>query len=212
MSTEPRESVNAAGRVSGPARQRPANGQRAESGDEECRRLMEAYQAGDARAFEDLYALLAPQLRRYLLCLSGNATQAEDLLQESFLQIHRARATYRVDRPLRPWAFAIARYVARMELRARTRRRRHETRFPIVDLSLPGDIERLADRELIQSVLGSLGPDHREPLILHHAFGFSFREIGSLLGVRGNTAKVRAHRGLEQLRGRLKQETVDGRA
>jgi DNA-directed RNA polymerase specialized sigma24 family protein len=48
-----------------------------------------------------------------------------------------------------------------------------------------------------------LPSDGREALLLHHVWGFSFVEIGGLLGIRGGTAKLRAHRALTALRSLL---------
>jgi RNA polymerase sigma-70 factor (ECF subfamily) len=84
--------------------------------------LMARYQAGDGEAFERLYARLAPRLRRYLRSLARDPGWAEDLLQETFLHLHRARHTYDCRRPLEPWAYAITRHVFLMSRRARVRR------------------------------------------------------------------------------------------
>src|SRR5690349_15250022 len=86
-------------------------------------RLMAGYQAGDAACFDALYAALAPGLRRYLSALTRDAARAEDLLQETFLRMHKVRHTYDPARPVEPWAFAIARHVFLMAHR-RARRSR----------------------------------------------------------------------------------------
>ena len=83
---------------------------------------MARYQNGSMEAFEHLFATLAPPLRRYLYGFVKDAAIAEDLVQETFLQIHRSRHTYIPPRPVKPWVFAIARHTALMELRRRRRR------------------------------------------------------------------------------------------
>ena len=65
--------------------------------------LMIGYQNGSMGDFEALYSALRQPLLRYLWTFVRNATVAEDLLQETFLQIHRARQTYTPPRPVRPW-------------------------------------------------------------------------------------------------------------
>ena len=62
--------------------------------DTRLRELMQAYQSGRFEAFDDLYAAIAPALRRYLLSHARDAAKADDLVQETFLQLHRARHTY----------------------------------------------------------------------------------------------------------------------
>ena len=84
---------------------------------------MIGYQQGSLDDFEGLYAALKQPLLRYLWTFVRNAATAEDLLQETFLQLHRARRTYQPPRPVRPWIYAITRHVALMHLRSGRRRK-----------------------------------------------------------------------------------------
>jgi RNA polymerase sigma-70 factor (ECF subfamily) len=152
-------------------------------------------------AFERLYAATAPALLGYLTALSRDRTHARDLLQEAFLQVHRARHTYRPDLPARPWLFAIARHVWLMD--RRTRSRRPATGAELPDLPVPPEVERLADHETLRTALETILPDRREALLLHHVWGFTFAEIGRLLGIREDAAKLRSSRGMGDLRRRL---------
>jgi RNA polymerase sigma-70 factor (ECF subfamily) len=63
------------------------------------------------------------------------------------------------------------------------------------------------EREVIVEALSTLAPNQREPVYLHHVMGMSFAEIGSVLGIRANTAKVRAHRGLAHLKKRINSDS-----
>jgi len=170
--------------------------------DQELAEQMGRYQMGELAAFERLYALLAPRLRQYLRSLTFDAAAAEDLLQEAFLQIHRARHTYLPASPVVPWAFAIARNVYRMDRRAAGRRRRYEEPAPeeVPDLPVPAEADGLADRQAVRRALLKVPEDGREPLLLHHVWGLSFGEIGAVLGIRGGAAKVRSHRAMTTLR------------
>ena len=73
--------------------------------------LMSAYQAGHLEAFDRLYAALDDELRSFFRHRSREADRVEDLLQETFLQIHRSRRGYLPGRPVRPWVYAIAKHV-----------------------------------------------------------------------------------------------------
>ena len=159
---------------------------------------MAGYQAGSIEAFERLYAATAPALLGYLTNLSRDRAQARDLLQDAFLQIHRSRHTYRPDLPVRPWLFAIARHMWLMDRRTQTRR--PATGVDLPELPVPPDVEGLADRDTLRSALATLLPDRREALLLHHVWGFSFAEIGQLLGIRPDAAKLRSSRGMGDLR------------
>ena len=170
--------------------------------DQQLSDLMAAYQQGDIGAFEGLFRALRPRLQRYLSVLTRNRSRAEDLLQETFLQVHRSRRTYLPGRPVIPWVFAIARHVYLMDVRTRVRRHRQETAVddPLPEMPVPPEAEGLAERERLQRALGQLPADQIEAVTLHHVWGFTFEEIGATLGIRSGTAKVRAFRGMRRLK------------
>src|SRR5947208_855091 len=74
----------------------------------EPKELMQRYCDGDASAFRELYALLAPRLLGYLLKMARSRAVADDLLQQTFLKVHRARAAYVRGADPVPWMYAIA--------------------------------------------------------------------------------------------------------
>ena len=82
---------------------------------------MTAYVSGDRRAFEQLFARLAPRLHRFFRRSFSTEATADDLLQQTFLKLHKARATYKADMRVAPWAFAIAARVRLDEFRRRKR-------------------------------------------------------------------------------------------
>ncbi len=166
---------------------------------------MVAYQNGDAMAFDTLYGEVAGPILGYLGSLTRDAARAEDLLQETFLQVHRVRHTFEPGRPVKPWLYAIARNVFLMERRARGRRGRHEglADDELPDVPVPAEAESLADRDAVRRALARIDPERREALLLHHVVGFSFKEVGAVLGVTAGAAKLRAHRGVVELRGIL---------
>src|SRR5687768_11169481 len=89
--------------------------------DELLQNLMRRYQEGDEEAFVQIYRLMAGPIQRYLSRFT-DASRVGDLAQETFLQMHRARRTYRSELPFRPWLYAIARHVALQGLRKQGRR------------------------------------------------------------------------------------------
>src|SRR5438309_4972649 len=70
---------------------------------------MDRYAQGDDAAFSELYDALAPRLYGYLLRQTRNNARAEDLVQQTFLQMHCARGRFVRGADVVPWAFAIAR-------------------------------------------------------------------------------------------------------
>lgn len=167
--------------------------------------LMIAYQGGKLEAFESLYSWLAPKLRGYLSSLTWNQSLAEDLLQETFLQIHRSRRTYMPPRPVQPWAFAIARHVYLMHRRATSRRTKFEASelSELPEIPVPPEMQQFGTHEDVWHAIAKLADDRREAVLLHHVWGFSFGEIGAMLGIREGTAKLRAHRAIHSLRAML---------
>lgn len=163
---------------------------------------MAAYQAGDESAFERLYGELAGPLKGFLTSLTRNAARADDLLQETFFHVHRARHTWDPARSARAWVYAIAHNVFLMACRTDRRRGRNEE-LPseeLPDLPVPAEAESLATRDLVTRALGKLPVDRREAVLLHHVEGLSFQEVGAVLGITTMAAKLRSHRAMGQLR------------
>jgi RNA polymerase sigma-70 factor, ECF subfamily len=168
--------------------------------------LMIAYQKGDMDAFTGLYEALKRPLIRYLWTFVRNQTMAEDLLQETFLQLHRARQSYTPPRPVRPWIYAITRHVALMHLRTMRRRKEVLPDEDLPEVPVPPEMDQLADRATVQRLLGTLPRQAQEVLILHHLLGMSFEEVGAIIGIAPGTAKVRAHRALKKIREQMIEE------
>src|SRR5437762_13079506 len=74
----------------------------------EPRDLMTQYCDGDANAFRELYRLLAPRLVGYLMHMTRDRATADDLLQQTFFKVHRARTSYVRGADPVPWIYAIA--------------------------------------------------------------------------------------------------------
>ncbi|MGD8331273.1 MAG: RNA polymerase sigma factor [Acidobacteriota bacterium] len=170
--------------------------------DERLIELMVAYQRGELDAFEGLFDALAVSVRNYLASLARSADRADDLLQETFLQVHRSRKTYAPPRPVKPWVFGIARNVFLMDRRSRGRKAKHETlaKEELPELPVTALAEDLPVTDELLAALRELPDDRREAVLLHHVHGFSFKEIGAMLGITGRAAKLRSFRGIQALR------------
>jgi RNA polymerase sigma-70 factor, ECF subfamily len=145
-------------------------------GEHELRALMIRYQGGSLEAFEEIYAQLAPGVRRYLSHLAGRSEIADDLLQETFLQMHRSRAAYNPEYAVRPWVFGLARNVFLMNRRAaRNWAKVHETREDLPEFPVLPEADRLGTQDELRRGLAYLPPDQAEALLLHHEWGVQFR-------------------------------------
>jgi RNA polymerase sigma-70 factor, ECF subfamily len=172
----------------------------------ELGRHMVGYLEGRIEAFDALHAALAGRMRGYLWSLCRDAATADDLVQETFLQMHRSRRTYEPGRPVLPWAFAIARHVYLMHRRGTARRLRLEdavsTEMRNAGVARDTAERLMADDELRRALAG-LPTEQREAVLLHHIHGRSFAEIAAELGIRVNAAKTRAFRGMKRMRDAL---------
>ena len=172
--------------------------------DDRLRGLMREYQSGRFEAFDEIYASIAPVLRRYLLSQAKDAAKADDLIQETFLQMHRARHTYDPALPLMPWTMAIARHVWLMDRRTQSRRPWAPDDLNAIDLPVRAEAALLSDRQQVRRALAQVAPARRHAVIQHHVLGFSFKEIAERAGIAETAAKLRSSRGMAQLRALLK--------
>lgn len=163
---------------------------------------MQAYCAGDAAAFRELFTRYAPLLGRVLRRFGPSSEQLADLVQQTFLQLHRARNDFRRDAELRPWIFTIAFNLAREQLR-RTRRRPESALDTDEDVrlgQLPVGQHGFELRSDLSRALERLPQDQREVIVLHFVEELSFEEIGDKVGATAGAVRVRAHRGYQTLR------------
>ena len=170
--------------------------------------LMIAHQAGDERAFPMLVERYRSNLHRYLQRFLGSAAAADDVFQETFLQIHLSAATFDVTRTLRPWLYTIASNKARDWYRHHKRRAtlsldkpmgHGENEFTLLDVvsstsNQPG--ESLSAREesaRVKKVVDALPELHREILLMAYFQRFSYQHISEMLSIPLGTVKSRLH-------------------
>jgi RNA polymerase sigma-70 factor, ECF subfamily len=181
---------------------------------------MERYARGEDAAFDELYRRAAPRLRGFLLRLSGNAALADDLAQEAFLRVHRARGSFEQGAAALPWIFAIARNVFLDHTRQAHVRRSagdsKEAAAALEEREAPADTkgdEALVAREMadiVRATLERLPVLQREAFVLLRFEGLSVSEAAQVLGTTEGAVKVRAFRAYEALRAALGQD--DSRA
>jgi RNA polymerase sigma-70 factor, ECF subfamily len=173
--------------------------------DQRLRDLMAAYQDGAYSAFEELYAALIGPVRGWLTTATRDRARAEDLAQETFLQLHRARRTYDPAYPVMPWVIAIARHVYLMDRRTMSRRPRYVGEDDVPERGLAPDVDARLRGAPVRAALKRVKPDQRNALLMHHVGGWSFREIARRFGIREAAAKLRSSRGIARLRDELKK-------
>jgi RNA polymerase sigma-70 factor, ECF subfamily len=170
--------------------------------------LMLAYVRGDRSAFEQLFDRWAPRLRRSFARGGMRPDETRDLVQQTFLQLHRARNDFRVGSMLRPWIFTIALNLKRQYLR-RAGRKPEQALDDHAEPSAPAtDPDAGFLGQTVRAALAELPEAQREVIVLHWFDGLSFREVAEVVGATQAAVKVRAHRGYAKLRARLEAAGV----
>lgn len=174
------------------------------------RMWMLAAQRGDAISYEKLLMELTPYLRGFVGRRLFDPTASEDVVQNVLISLHRARHTYRPERPFSPWIHAIARNSVIDFARQRTRRMQRETSLesdsvaePAVDAVDP--FEGRLPRALM-AALAALPDKQREAVELIHIAGLSVAQAAERAGVTKSALKVRAHRGYRSMRANLDRQ------
>ena len=173
--------------------------------------LLAAYRGGRDEAFQRLIDHFQPELFRFLLRFVNNRAVAEDLFQETFLQVHLSAETFDTSKRFKPWLFTIGANKARDYLRRNKRRRMLSLSGlasgggkggdgpSFVDLmegDLPGPTEVAQDAEARRRVLEAVEqlPDHlREVLLLAYFEQLAYKEIAEMLSIPLGTVKSRLH-------------------
>ena len=165
---------------------------------------MSAHVGGDRAAFAQLFERYSSRLRQLFVRAGLRGDDANDLVQQSFLHLHRARADFRPGSALRPWLYTIALNLRRQHLRRLGRKPEHALDEAEVGAGgrdhEPGDL--LHGRH-VRAALAALPDSQREVIMLHWFEGLTFREVAEVVGATPTAVKVRAHRGYAKLRSHL---------
>jgi RNA polymerase sigma-70 factor (ECF subfamily) len=173
--------------------------------------LMAAYVAGDPAAFRTLFERWAPALLGLFRRQGAGEDDARDLVQQTFLQVHRARFDYTPGRPVRPWILTIGLNLRR-ELLRRLGRRPASALGELDPPAPPGrdEVSGKEDVARVRAALARLPDAQREVIELHWLQGLPMAEVAAVVGASVGAVKVRAHRGYERLRALLDESTRAG--
>ena len=171
---------------------------------------MERYAAGDDGAFEAVYDHLAPRLAGYLGRRVRDRAVVEDIVQETFLHMHRARGSFIRGAEVLPWAFAIARRLMIDNDRVARRQKLTVLDGNDDDGAVPAGMTSAATAEELMQAKQTAGRLHAELARLSHpqrdAFellkneGLSLAQAAAVLGTTVTAVKLRAHRAYLALR------------
>ncbi len=172
----------------------------------EARLVVQAL-AGSQSAFEQIVRRYQRPVVSLIARLTGDRALAEDLAQETFVKAFRSLAAFDTTRRLSSWLFRIAHNTAIDAMR--------RSRPPPVSIEAtqsasaglkepatppaPDPVERQELGRALEAALALLRPDQRAAIVLRYENGFSFDEIGTVLGVPEVTARSHVHRARKEL-------------
>lgn len=170
--------------------------------------LLADYRAGDKAAFSELVGRYQRELYHFLVRFLGNRAAAEDVFQETFLQVHQSAEQFDPQRRFRPWLFTISANKARDLIRSQARRPTNPLQASIsndeesgefIDLmqsasAVPSEpMEREELQQQVQQTVQGM-PEHlREILLLSYFHQFPYKQISEILDIPLGTVKSRLH-------------------
>lgn len=162
--------------------------------------LMALYQQGDFTAAAALIDRVSPQLHRFFAAQPGSRPHADDLLQETWLRIHRVRHTYRVGEPALPWFYAIARHVRVDHYRRSMRATAGERELEIQSEAVATGHDEQERTHQFEALLAPLSESQREVIAMLKVAGMSLEEVARATCSTVGAVKQKAHRAYEKLR------------
>ena len=174
----------------------------------DCASLMKQAIAGDGRAYAELLRETVRLLGPYLAKRLNQQADAEDVLQEILISIHKARHTYDGGRPYAPWMYAIANF------RLKDRLRKHyadplarAAEIEVAENISAADVtESEFTYESIRGEIEKLPTKQATILQLIHAQGYTAKQVAAKMGMNDSAVKVSAHRAYKILKQKLSGE------
>lgn len=187
--------------------------------------LLQEFVAGQPASYETMVRRHAQELYQFVLRFTKNSMAAEDVVQETFLQVYQSAESFDPSRRFKPWLFTIAANKARDYLRSRNRKREVPIDAPVsgepqsgqtfLDL-MSGDAAEPHDdlgfeekRRLVQEVVEEMPPRLNEVLVLAYYHRFPYKEIADVVGIPLGTVKSRLHAAIADFRDRYEAKLAD---
>lgn len=176
--------------------------------------LMLAFRDGDEAAFDQLFHRWGGPLLRYMERMVGDAATAEELVQEAFFRVHKAKERYEPKARFSTWLYRIATNLALNELKRPRRRHHHEEEENSILVAEGPSTESQIDSQkmggAVEEVLHKLPERQRMALWLSAAEGHSYAEVAQILETTEKSVKALVHRGRAALVERL--GSLEGKA
>lgn len=169
--------------------------------------------AGDMSAFETLYHRHFRRIYAVCLRMLGNPTEAEDLTQETFINLHRKISSFRGESAFTTWLHRMAvnqvlMYFRRKKSRPEFTTTEGETPVQIVQGTANPNAMPVIDRISLENAITKLPPGYRNIFVLHDVEGYEHKEIGEMLGISEGTSKSQLHKARLKLRELIREHAA----
>ena len=198
----------------------PSKGRELSFADLSDEQLFERYTDGDEEGFRLLVERYEPRIQGFLRKRLNDEERVEDLTQDTFLRIHRARGSYDTGRKFSTWIHTIANNLLKNEFRNRSRRREmvfsdmrsdnapsgvpaRPVEFESMDAGPDHETYRSELREAIDTAIERMDEHHRVPFVMREVDDLSYEEIADLIGIPVGTVKSRLNRARNSFRSLL---------
>lgn len=178
--------------------------------DEDVIRL---FQQGDMAAFDVIVGRYKEQLLNYVFQFVGERSDAEDIVQDTFVKVFKSKQAYKQIAKFSTWIYTVAGNFAKSELRKRKRQRQQsisslttgEKEFEVVETRLNSDdmTDSSVKKDLIRQAIKELSPRYREVIKLREIEHLSYEEIAQRTKLSLGTVKSRVNRARAQLQRKL---------
>jgi len=180
--------------------------------------LMEFYQNGNEKAFEEIFRRHKKGVYNYIYRYTGNQEDTEEIFQDVFIKLHRASPDYKPTAKFTTWLFTIVRNLCIDN--HRKKRLRHnvslddteeDTARPLHEVLAspePAPESLSSDSEIgrvLEGILSKINEDQREVFLMRERAGLKFEEIAEVVGVSVNTVKSRMRYAMENLKKSLEK-------
>lgn len=162
---------------------------------------------GDKKAFKALYDFYAPYVWRVLIKMCANEEVACELLQDTFIGVHKALKNFKSESAFSTWIYRIAFNAAMLHFKKQKLLNRHDTYHDTIESKAYSNYET---KELIEKVMAELTQEERFILTAKEIDGMSFDELAEITGIASGTLRTRLHRLKEKIKSRFaEKETME---
>ncbi len=171
--------------------------------------LFSRIRQGDERAFEELYYITYKPLYAFILSMTLNREDSEDILQETYIKIRGACHLYQSQGNPMAWIMKIAKNEYLMKLRK-------EKKYEMIDIQdcnnllFLNQIPEMENQLFLEQLFQSVSPEDRDIIIMHVNMGMKHREIAEIKGLPVGTVLSRYHRAMKLLKSQAEVPTKEG--